>query len=246
MRPVVVGSGDVARTGSSSSRLARSVMVVQAVVDAGSESEVRESSQVARTNRSPSLVTGAPTTATARVLLSAGITLAAALVEFAGARLGRSLFLTADAVHLVAHIAIYAALLMPRRRGGRDAPTIAVLAIVLLIAVVIVATAALDLLRGPDRVAASTLLLSIVGLGANVATAALLSSSARVGLSFRVAFVHELLDGVLTVAALVGAALIALKGWNFVDSALSIALGVWLFVWALGHLGRIARMEYTP
>jgi Co/Zn/Cd efflux system component len=32
--------------------------------------------------------------------------------------------------------------------------------------------------------------------------------------------------------------LIALKGWNFVDSTLSLALGVWLFGWALGHLRR--------
>jgi cobalt-zinc-cadmium efflux system protein len=169
------------------------------------------------------------------VLAALAVTVSAAVVELFGARTGRSLFLTADAVHLLAHVGIYGVLLFPPRlwhERGEDASAIAVLVVVAAIAVGIVATSADAILRpregAPDP---EIMLLSLAGLVANGVAAWLLTAPARTWWSFRAALAHELSDGALTVAGLLGAGTIALLGWRWVDPVLSLAIGVWLAGW---------------
>src|SRR5579862_5840869 len=87
-----------------------------------------------------------------RVFIAATVTVLSAAVEISVARHAGSFFLVADAVHLLAHLAIFGVLLLPRR--GRhavreDLLNCAVLIIVLVIACVIGANS-LRALRGSD------------------------------------------------------------------------------------------------
>jgi cobalt-zinc-cadmium efflux system protein len=172
------------------------------------------------------------------------VTVAAATVELGGARLGHSLFLTADAVHLLAHVGIFAILLVPPalHPRGEDVATIAVLVLVAAIALAIAVDGARTLAAGAaEPPAPGMMLLSLLGLAANVVTAWLLTAPARRWWAFRAAIAHELSDGALTVAGLVGAAAIATLGWTWIDPALSLAVGCWLGWWALRLLGRRLR-----
>jgi cobalt-zinc-cadmium efflux system protein len=76
------------------------------------------------------------------------------------------------------------------------------------------------------------MLLSILGLGANLTTAYLFADPARTRWSFRAALAHELADGALTVAGLFGALAIAIGGWSWIDPALSLAIAGWLAGWS--------------
>jgi cobalt-zinc-cadmium efflux system protein len=178
-----------------------------------------------------------------RVAIALAITLLAAAGELAGARSAGSLFLTADAVHLVAHIGIFAVLLIPRGRwhgAEEDVATAGVLALVALIATAITAASINAVLfANHGAPAPAFLLLSLLGLGANVATAWLFRTPAASRWSFRAALAHELADGMITVAGLAGALLIRLFGWWWIDPGLSLAIGVWLDVWAL----RLVRLR---
>jgi cobalt-zinc-cadmium efflux system protein len=180
------------------------------------------------------------------VLIAAALTLAAAGVELLGSRRSGSLFLTADAVHLVAHLGIFGILLLPtsRRHDRReDVAAIAVLMIVALIACGIIAEAA-DRLRSATGATPSPafLALSLLGLGANLATAYLFHDPARTRWSFRAALAHELTDASITIIALVGAGAIALFAWSWVDPGLTLGVGVWLIVWTGRLLLRRARL----
>ncbi len=79
---------------------------------------------------------------------------------------------------------------------------------------------------------AAYLALSLLGLGANLATAYLFHDPARTRWSFRAALAHELADAAVTVAALFGAIAIALFRWRWIDPGLTLVVGIWLIVWA--------------
>jgi cobalt-zinc-cadmium efflux system protein len=181
-----------------------------------------------------------------RVLAALGVTVLAAAVELIGSRAGGSLFLTADALHLLAHVGIYAVLLLPPRwwhDRWEDASAIAVLVVVAAIAVGIVTTSAGAILRrGEAHPDPAIMLLSLAGLVANGLAAWLLTAPARSWWSFRAALAHELSDGALTVAGLAGAGTIALFGWGWVDPALSLAIGAWLAWWTVRLLVGRARL----
>ena len=184
------------------------------------------------------------------------ITLVAALLEFAGSWRGGSLFLAADAVHLVAHLGIFGVLLVPTKRRHADheidpgaharlddRTTIAVLALVLLIALGITAVSARALAFGSEtETDPAFMLLALLGLGANTATSFLFKDPARTHWSFRAALAHELSDGALTVVGLVGALAIKLFGWRWVDPGLSLLIGAWLAGWSLRLLHRRRRI----
>ncbi len=162
-----------------------------------------------------------------RVLLAAGITVAAALLELSGARFAGSLFLVADAVHLLAHLAIFAVLLLPPHAAHErreDLATCAILVIILAIAAGIGLESTRGLLEAAPAPRPAMLLLSLLGLSANLASAFFFRDPSRTHWSFRAALAHELSDASLTLIALVGAAAIALSGARWVDSrALSLS-----------------------
>jgi cobalt-zinc-cadmium efflux system protein len=192
------------------------------------------------------------------VLTALVITLVAAGVELAGAWRGGSLFLGADAVHLVAHLGIFGVLLIPisyRHAHGdfgpaaheriEDLATIAVLTVVLLIAIGITVASIRDLMSMPDEPPdPAFMLLALLGLAANMATAYLFKDPAATHWSFRAALAHELSDGALTIVGLVGALVIKLFAWHWVDPSLSLVIGAWLGVWSVRLLQR--RLRFGP
>ena len=170
-----------------------------------------------------------------RVLAAGAVTIAAAAIELAGSSLAGSLFLTADAVHLLAHLVIFLVLLLPqsgRHAIREDVATCAVLAVVLLIAAAI----GVDSIRGLVELRSAprpkALLLSLFGLAANLMSAWLFRDPARERWSFRAALAHELSDASLTVAGLLGAGAIAWWRLRWVDPGLSLLVAIWLSSWA--------------
>ena len=178
------------------------------------------------------------------MLTAAALTSAAAAAEVLGSWRSGSLFLTADAVHLMAHLGIFVVLLIPTTRSHEqreDFAAIAVLGLVLLIALGILVDAVQKLLSAATEApAASFMLLALLGLGANLATAYLFRDPAATRWSFRAALAHELADASVTIIALGGAVMIALFAWRWVDPALTLVVGLWLVVWAGRLLGRRA------
>ncbi|PYM84749.1 MAG: hypothetical protein DME09_07850 [Candidatus Rokuibacteriota bacterium] len=83
------------------------------------------------------------------------------------------------------------------------------------------------------------------GLGANMTTAYLFKDPSETHWSFRAALAHELSDGALTVAGLLGALAITLFSWPWVDPGLSLAIALWLCVWATRLLARRIRVGRT-
>lgn len=187
--------------------------------------------------------------------MALALTLLAAGVELAGSRHAGSMFLSADAFHLLAHMGIFAVLLLPPARSSageadsllaherrEDALTIAVLALVLLIALVFTILSARGILLGSHAAPSPAwMLLALVGLAANLATAYLLKDPARTFWSFRAALAHELSDGALTIVGLAGALFIRWFGWHWVDPLLSLSIGLWLCAWSLRLLVMRAR-----
>jgi cobalt-zinc-cadmium efflux system protein len=176
------------------------------------------------------------------VLTAAALTSTAAAAEVLGSLRSGSLFLTADALHLMAHLGIFVVLLIPTTRSHEqreDLAAIAVLGMVLFIALGIIADAVQKLLSAATEAPApSFMLLALLGLGANLATAYLFRDPAATRWSFRAALAHELADASVTIIALVGAVAIALFAWRWIDPALTLVVGLWLVVWAGRLLGR--------
>jgi len=178
------------------------------------------------------------------VALAAGITVFARAVELYSSYASGSLFLLADAVHLLAHLGIFLVLLIPPGRlhgESEDLGAIAVLLIVVAIAGWVVWISVDHLLHPPAELPnAAAMLVALLGLAANTCSALLFRKPAATHFSFRAALAHELSDGAMTLAGLVGAGCIALFGWRWVDPSLGLVIGAWLGIWAVRLLIRRA------
>jgi cobalt-zinc-cadmium efflux system protein len=178
------------------------------------------------------------------VALAAGITVLAGGIELFSSRASGSLFLLADAVHLLAHLGIFLVLLIPPGRlhgASEDLGAVAVLAIVVAIAGWVVWLSLDHLLHPPETLPnAAAMLVALVGLAANTCSALLFRKPAETHFSFRAALAHELSDGGMTLGGLAGAACIAIFGWHWMDPTLSLVIGGWLGVWAVRLLVRRA------
>ncbi len=176
---------------------------------------------------------------------AATITVLAGGVELFLAHASGSLFLLADAVHLLAHLGIFLVLLIPPGRlhgASEDLSAVTVLVIVVAIAGWVLWISVDHLLHPPEDLPNPlAMLASILGLVANTCSALLFRKPAATHFSFRAALAHEVSDGGMTLAGLVGAACIALFGWRWVDPTLSLAIGSWLGLWAVRLLVRRVR-----
>jgi cobalt-zinc-cadmium efflux system protein len=171
------------------------------------------------------------------VLVALTVTVSAAAVELVGSARGHTLFLAADAHHLLAHVGIFCVLLVPTsgrwHDRGEDVAATVVLSVVGLIALGIAAVSVGALIRDRNHpVEPSFMLLSLVGLAANLTSALVLADPAKTRWSFRAALAHELADGGFTVAGLLGALAIRLCGWAWLDPGLSLVIGAWLAAWS--------------
>ncbi|HUJ29559.1 MAG TPA: cation transporter [Myxococcales bacterium] len=182
------------------------------------------------------------------VLLAMAATMAAALVELVASWRSGSLFLAADAVHLLAHMAIFLVLLIPPAAWhdrGEDLATICVVILVLLIAAGIGFVSVRALVAAPrEPPPPAFFLVSLTGLSANMLTAFLFRHPSEEHWSFRAALAHELSDAALTIVGLAGALAIKLFALREVDPGLSLAIAAWLLLWA-GRLA-IRRIRLGP
>ncbi len=180
------------------------------------------------------------------VLTAIAVTVLAAGAELTGAWNARSLFLVADAVHLLAHLGIFGVLLIPIAQWherGEDVATVTVLTVVLLIAVGVTAASVRGLVAAAEEPPEPAFfLLALLGLSANMITAYLFKNPAESRWSFRAALAHELSDGALTVVGLAGALAIKLFAWHWVDPSLSLVIGAWLGAWSIRLLARRVRL----
>ena len=170
-----------------------------------------------------------------RVFIAAAVTVLSAAVEIVVARRAGSFFLLADAVHLLAHLAIFGVLLLQRRGGSAvrdDVSSCAVLTIVLAIACVIGIDSLRALRVSEVEPRPAAFLFSLFGLAANLITAGLFREPSLTRWSFRAALVHELSDASLTLVGLLGAAAIAFFHLRWVDPGLSLVIATWLTIWA--------------
>ncbi len=176
--------------------------------------------------------------------LAAGITVLAGGVELLFSKTSGSLFLLADAVHLLAHLGIFLVLLIPPGRlhgASEDLGAVVVLVMVVAIAGWLVWISVRHLIAPPEALPnPAAMLVSVLGLAANTCSALLFQKPAATHFSFRAALAHELSDGAMTLAGLVGAGCISLFGWHWVDPTLSLVIGSWLGLWAARLLVRRA------
>ncbi len=80
------------------------------------------------------------------------------------------------------------------------------------------------------------LVVSVIGLIANLISAVLLHGANKKDLNVRSAFLHMVADTLSSVAIIVGAGVIYFTGWNIVDPILSIGIACLIFRWGWGLL----------
>ncbi len=92
------------------------------------------------------------------------------------------------------------------------------------------------------------LVVAVLGLIANLVAFALLRAGSKESLNVEGAYLEVLSDTVGSVAVIVGAAVIAITGWSWVDPVLAIAIGVWILPRAWRLAGRALRivMQSAP
>jgi cobalt-zinc-cadmium efflux system protein len=164
------------------------------------------------------------------------------LVELAGAYLSNSLALLSDAAHMATDtIALAVALLAVRlaRRPpdahrtygyGRLEALGALFNGLLLLAVAAwILFEAIGRFRAPPSVATTTMLLvAAFGLVINLAAMRLLKAGSGESLNMRGAYLEVWADMLGSLAVLLGAGLIALTGWRWIDPAIAVLIGLWV------------------
>ncbi len=192
-------------------------------------------------------VSGDPSAAR-RTWAVAGISAVAMVLEIAGGRRFGSVALTAEGLHMAAHVGVYGvaglAYLHARRSGHGRAGAWAALvnAVVLLGLATLIAVEALERLRRPEPVAFDLAIgVGVFGLVVNLLCAALLgrhghdhhgpghheheqpSHSHGNDLNLRAVYLHVLSDAATAVLALAGLLAGRLLGWTWTDAAAGLA-----------------------
>ncbi len=174
--------------------------------------------------------------------LRIALALAAVLfvVEVVGGILTNSLALLADAGHMISDVlavslALFAIWMARRPAGGQQtfgyqrAEVLAAAtngAILLLVAAFVFWRAALRLGDPPEVDSGPMLVIGILGLAANVASAIVLRRQEAQSLNVRAAFYHVLGDMAGSVGVIVAGAVMLATGWNLADPLVSVAIGL--------------------
>jgi cobalt-zinc-cadmium efflux system protein len=174
-----------------------------------------------------------------KLLLIFVFTLTLMVVEFAGGLLSKSLALISDAGHMLTDsLAIFLSYLALRwsRMPPSDRRTFGYHRIEIIIALVnglfLLAVAgyiffeAVHRFFNPQEIRTGILLaVAIVGLTGNLFGLLILRSETHENLNIRGAFFHILADTLSSVGVVIGGVIIALTGWNIVDSLIGIMIG---------------------
>jgi len=190
------------------------------------------------------------------------ITLAVAVIEFAGAFLADSLALFADAGHMltdVAGIGLALAAIWFAARPATGDRTFGYLRLEILAAVInavlLFAVAAIVLVEAWRRLAAPPeiqsglmLAVAIVGLAANAVSLFLLRDAQRASLNMRGAYLEVMGDFAGSAAVIVAAVVIAATGWTTADAIASVVIGILIIprTWRLLRDAIDILLEGTP
>jgi cobalt-zinc-cadmium efflux system protein len=174
-----------------------------------------------------------------KLLLIFSFTLTLMVVEFAGGLVSRSLALISDAGHMLTDaLAIFLSYLALRwsRKPPSDRRTFGYHRIEIIIALVnglfLLAIAgyiffeAVHRFFHPQEIRTGVLLIvAVIGFMGNLFGLLILRSESRENINIRGAFLHILADTLSSVGVIAGGVVIALTGWNIVDSLIGIMIG---------------------
>jgi cobalt-zinc-cadmium efflux system protein len=181
-----------------------------------------------------------------RLALAMTVTGSVMAVEFIGSLITGSLALGSDAGHMFTHLFALSISLMAIIIASR-APThnrtygfyrVEILAALInslfLFAVtgIIFYEGVLRLLYPQPVLGLEMLVVAVIGLVANGLSILILRNSVRSDLNIRSAFLHMFADTVSSVIIIVGAVIVSLTQWYFVDPLLGIGISILILIWA--------------
>jgi cobalt-zinc-cadmium efflux system protein len=185
------------------------------------------------------------------------------VVEVVGGLLTRSLALLSDAGHMLTDVLglgmALAAIQLASRASAHPHRTFGLYRVEILAAlanaVLLVGVATYVLVEAirrigdpPDVLAGPMLVVASLGLIANLIAFALLREGASESLNVEGAYLEVLADTVGSVGVIVGAIVLQVTGWTWVDPAVGVAIGLWILprTWRLGAQALRILVEAAP
>jgi cobalt-zinc-cadmium efflux system protein len=197
-----------------------------------------------------------------RLLITIILTGTMMIVEILGGIFTGSLALISDAGHMLTHafalLASFLAILYACRPATKDksfgfyrAEILAALlnGITLLVITGFILWEAYKRILTPRPIAAKEMIIiGVVGLLVNIATALLLWKASKESLNVRSAFIHMLGDTGSSVGVVIGAFIIYFTGFYIIDPIFSIIIAILILIWSISLIRDSVRilMESTP
>lgn len=184
-------------------------------------------------------------------MLTIALVLSAAflIVEIAGAFIFNSLALLSDAAHMFTDVAALAIALAAVKIGQRPADDVRtfgyrrfeILAaafnalLLFLVAGYVLWEGVGRLLKPPPVGSTGMLVIAVLGLAVNLIAMRILSAGKDASLNLKGAYLEVWADMVGSLGVIVGAVVIMLTGWGWVDPVVAIAIGLWVLprTWTL-------------
>ncbi|TXF98391.1 cation diffusion facilitator family transporter [Massilia arenae] len=190
------------------------------------------------------------------------LTTAFLTAEIIGGILTNSLALISDAAHMFTDSAALAISLAAIRIGKRPADSertfgyyrfeilaAALNAILLLLVAMYILYEAYQRLNNPPEIESGTMLLvAAFGLVVNLISMRLLSSGKDSSLNIKGAYLEVWSDMLGSIGVIIGALVIRYTGWAWVDSAIAVAIGLWVLprTWTLLKASMNVLLEGVP
>lgn len=197
-----------------------------------------------------------------KLILSLSITVVVMIIELIGGYLTNSIALLSDAGHMFTHsfaIAISLVAIIIARKPPCHHRTFGlyrteVLAafingLFLILVVVIIVYEAIQRFINPLEVLGQQMLLiAFIGLGVNIASIIILHGSHKHNLNIKGVFYHMVADAVSSIGIVIGAIVIIITDWNFLDPLISLGISAIIIYWAFGILKDATRvlLEIAP
>ena len=190
------------------------------------------------------------------------LTTAFLVAEIIGGILTNSLALISDAAHMFTDTAALAISLAAIRIGKRPADSertfgyyrfeilaAAFNAILLFLVAIYILYEAYERLGNPPEIQSGTMLLvAALGLIVNLISMKLLSSGKDSSLNVKGAYLEVWSDMLGSIGVIIGALVIRYTGWSWVDSAIAVAIGLWVLprTWTLLKASMNVLLEGVP
>jgi cobalt-zinc-cadmium efflux system protein len=197
-----------------------------------------------------------------KLILSLSITTIVMIIEIIGGYLTNSIALLSDAGHMFTHsfaitislIAIIIARKPPCHHRTFGLYRTEVLAafinglFLLLIVAVIIYEAIQRFLNPLEILGIEMLMIAFIGLGVNITSIIILHGSHKHNLNIKGVFYHMVSDAISSIGIVIGAIIIIITDWNFIDPLISIGISAIILYWAFGILKDSTRvlLETAP